>query len=316
MRSPRTVMVLGLLLAACGSANDATGDSSPDENAGAGLPDRMVVALDEFAAVHALTIGVEPDVVFTVFGYESTTPILGDRDIHTVEYGSELDLEAVAAAAPDVIFGVSLPTTASARAELEQIAPTTIIDYTAGWDEQLASVAEALGAEDAAREVRDRIAERTQALAEDLAAEGLDGTVTSVIGDNGGFFSPPSSTAVGSILAEVGLDRPAAQHEATESTSPFALFAPETFTDHDGEQLFLLSGGPYQTEGLRSSPLWSQLRAVQDDAVSEVSGEMWLGPSAFSVAWVLDDVRAVLLNGAPPADVGEASQRLADFVED
>ncbi|MGY1714042.1 ABC transporter substrate-binding protein [Geodermatophilus sp. SYSU D01106] len=299
-----------LVLAGCGTDDEPTA-AAP--TSGGSADDQVVVALDDFAAMHALALGVEPDLVLEAFAYESTSAVFDDLGLPTQPYGDALDPEAVAAADPDVVIGVSLPTTVAAEAQLEAIAPTTVVDYTAGWDEQLATVAGALGREDEAAAVRERLDEQTADLAADLEEAGVAGSVVSVVGDNGGFFSPPGATAVGSLLAGVGLTRPPAQETAGSAESPFALFGAETLTDHDGDVLFLLSGGPYLTEGLTGSPLWSGLQAVRDDAVHEVSGEVWLSASAFSVAWVLDDLRAVLLDGGTAATGAEAPERFAEF---
>ena len=134
------------------TAGDATAGSATGGSA-APPDDQVVVALDDFAAMHALTLGVEPDLVLEVFEYESTSAVFDDLGLQTRPYGAELDLETVAGAAPDLILGVSIPTTASAQSQLDAIAPTTVVDYTAGWDEQLASVAEALGRGSTAEEI-------------------------------------------------------------------------------------------------------------------------------------------------------------------
>ncbi|MGY1609397.1 MULTISPECIES: ABC transporter substrate-binding protein [unclassified Geodermatophilus] len=300
-----------LVLAACSSEPDASASSGAAS--GSATDDQVVLALDDFAAMHALTLGVEPDLVLEVFEYESTSAVFDDVGLDTRPYGSELDLEAVAAASPDVVIGVSIPTTASVESQLDAIAPTTVVDYTAGWDEQLSTVAEALGREDEAAQIREGLQEATADLAADLDAAGLAGSVTSVVGDNGGFFSPPAATAVGSVLTGVGLARPPAQEQPGDPASPFVTFTAETLPDHDGDALFLLSGGPYLTDGLTGSPLWPGLRAVQAGAVHEVSGETWLSASAFSVGWVLDDLRAALLGEGEPATTDQAPARFAEF---
>ncbi|WP_409329064.1 ABC transporter substrate-binding protein [Trujillonella humicola] len=301
-----------VLLASCSSGSDGDGEVAAS-GATAGGGDQVVVALDDFAALHALSLGTEPDVVLEVFEYESTSAIFDDLGLTTQPYGSELDVEAVAALEPDVIIGVSIPTTAAAEAQLEAIAPTTVVDYTAGWEEQLAVVAEALGREDEAAAVQQRVEDSADDLAAALEDAGRGGAVVSVVGDNGGFFSPPGSTAVGSVLSGVGLTRPPAQEASGDATSPFVLFTAETLPDHDGDAIFLLSGGPYATGGLTGSPLWPTLGAVTAGAVAEVSGEMWLAPSAFSVTWVLDDVRAALLGEGEVASAADAPGRFAEF---
>ncbi len=308
----RAAASAAVLLVVTGCAGGETPAASPAPG-GSATDDQVVLALDDFAAVHALTLGVEPDLVLEVFEYESTSAVFDDLGLTTRPYGAELDLEAVAAARPDVIIGVSIPTTAAAEDQLDAIAPTTVVDYTAGWDEQLSTVAGVLGREDRAQELQGRLEEATTDLAADLEDAGLAGSVTSVVADNGGFFSPPAATAVGSVLAAAGLARPAAQEQAGDPASPFVTFTAETLTDHDGDALFLLSGGPYLTEGLTASPLWAGLRAVQEGAVHEVSGEVWLSASAFSVDWVLADLRAALLGEGEPATTEQAPERFAQF---
>jgi iron complex transport system substrate-binding protein len=301
-----------LLLSGCGAGDSGT-DSEAATAGSSDATDQVVLALDDFAALHALTLGIEPDTVYEVFDYEATSEIFDDLGLETRPYGSELDVEAVAALEPDVILGVSIPTTVAVEDQLRDIAPTTVLDYTAGWEEQLDTAAAALGREDDAERVRDRVAEHTDELAGELRDAGLTDTVVSVVGDNGGFFSPPTTTALGSALDSVGLARPPAQQQAGDAASPFVVFGAEALADHDGEHLFLLSGGPYLTEGLTGSPLWPGLRAVAAGTVAEVSGEMWLAPSAFSVVWILDDLRAVLLEQGAAAAAADAPARLAEF---
>jgi len=299
------------------TADRATPSAAPSPTDGRTAPSpddgQVVVALDDFAALGALSVGVTPDLVLEAFDYATTSAIFDDLGLATEPYGAEPGLERVAAARPDVILGVSLPTTSAAREQLDAIAPTTVVDYTAGWREQLDQIAGALGREDAAAALAGRVDDAAAALAEDLAAAGRDGTVVSVVGDNGGLFSVPEGSSVGSVLARAGLARPPAQTAATDPTSPFVTFSAETLADHDGDVVYLLSGGPYATEGLTSSPLWPGLGAVASGAVHEVSGELWLATSPFAVDWVLRNLRATLLDGDPPADPSDAPARFAAF---
>lgn len=300
------------------SSGEQPASSPPAATSGSGAAaspaqdDRVVVALDDFAALNVLSLGVTPDLVLEVFEYETTTAIFDNLGLTTQPYGADLDLEQVIAAEPDVIIGVSLPTTLSKEADLASIAPTTILDYAGTWQEQMDAAAAALGRQDAATALQARLEGDLDALATDLASAGVTGTVVSVIGDNAGRFSPPPDTALGSLLAGAGLERPAAQ--LTANTPPFVSFSPETLRDHDAEVLYLLSGGAYATDGLEGSPLWPQLTAVTSDAVDEVNGETWLGSSAFSVDWVIRDLRATLLDDGAAAPGSDAPARFAEFL--
>lgn len=301
------VLLLPVLVAGCRQAPTAATPAEAEEP--------VVVALDDFAALGALAVGVTPDLAFDAFEYESTRAVLADQGVQTEPYGSEVNLERVAAARPDVILGVSLPTTAEAEEELDAVAPTTVIDYTATWDEQLREVAAALGREAEAEQLVARLERDAEDLRADLAGAGLDGAVTSVLAARETLFSPPAGSGVGSVLTSAGLARPPAQEVAVDPTSPFIAISPELLADHDGDVVFLLSGGAYDPAGLTGSPLWPRLGAVQAGEVHEVSAEVWLSGTPFGIDWVLRDLRATLLDDEPAAVAEDAPERLRLFAE-
>lgn len=297
-----------VLTASCGSGDDepaATGSAAPDDPG-------VVIALDDFAAMHALSVGVRPDVVFDVFEYETSRAIWADLGITAVPYGSELDVEKVIAAKPDVIIGVSIPTNAAKKDTLDKIAPTTILDYTADWRVQLTEAAKAIGRADAARKVVEKIDADVAALRRDLPAS-VNKTV-SILGHNStGTFSVPEQTGLGTLVRDAGLDRPAAQKAKKEATSPFISVSLETLTDHDAPTLFLMAGGAYDPKQLKDSPLWSRLQAVQQNKVHEVCAEMWFAASPFAIDWVVDDLRATLIDGKPAATPAQAAAKFRTF---
>lgn len=313
MRGRAGLLALALALTACGGEDDDGGSGGA---AAAPADDRTVVALDEFAAVALLSLGVEPDLALTVFDYESTGALLADQGVATQPYGAALDVERVLAADPDVVVGVSIPTTLEVQDRLQQVAPTTVLDYASSWQDQLTAAAGAVGAQDRAAGVVAGLEARTRQLRDDLAAAGRGGVVVSVLGDNPDLFSPPPDSPVGSLLAAAGLARPPAQQQASGGGSPFTLLSEELLPEQDGDEVLLLSGGPYATADLTGSRLWPGLPAVQRGDVAEVSGEVWLSSSAFAVDWVLDDLRAVLLEEGAVAAAGDAAGRFRAFLDE
>lgn len=301
------IAVAALLLSGCGAASAPApaGSSAPAGGADPGV----VVALDDFAALNALSLGVRPDVVFDVFGYETSKAIWADQGITPVPYGSELDVEKVIAAKPDLILGVSIPTTVSQKATLEKVAPTTILDYTADWRTQLTQTAQALGRVPQAETVGKRIDADLATLKKDLGA----GRVVSVLSYSEGVYSVPEKSGLGSLLRDAGLDRPAAQKVVKEATTPFIDVSLEKLTDHDGEAVFLMTGGAYDPKPITGSPLWNRLAAVGAGKVYEVSAETWFGSSPFAVDWVIDDLRTTLIEGGKAAGPGEAAARFTAF---
>ncbi|MGL5908424.1 MAG: ABC transporter substrate-binding protein [Phycicoccus sp.] len=138
-------LVALIAAAACGQ-----GGSGGRENTAASSPSsaddpRRIVALDDFAAVQALSLGVRPDYVLTAFQYETTTAIFDDLGIRTGPYGAELSVEKVLAERPDIVIGVSLPTTVDKEKQLAERADVTILDYAGSWQDQLRETAAALG---------------------------------------------------------------------------------------------------------------------------------------------------------------------------
>ena len=307
---PLLAAAAALLLAGCGAPAPAP--------AGAGAPsapdDPVVVALDDFAALNAMSLGVQPDLVLEVFGYTSTAAVFADAGVPTQPYGSGLDVEQVLAAGPDVVLGVSLPTTLEAEDELRAAVPgTTVLDYTASWQEQLTATAAALGVPERAPALQERLDADLAALAADLEAAGLAGAAASVLAESDGVFSPPPTTPAGTVLADVGLGRPAAQQQATAPDTPFVPVSPEGLTDHAGDVVYLLSGGGYDTTTITGNPLWPTVEAGARAGVHEVSGEAWFGSSAFTVDWIARDLRATLLDGAPAATDADAPARFRAF---
>jgi ABC-type Fe3+-citrate transport system substrate-binding protein len=156
------LLSLSILASACG--NDPTaGDTVPPAET------RRLVALDEFSGLAALSVGVTPVQIDTVFGYTTASDVFNHLGVTTGTAGTDgVDLEAVAALTPTDIIGVSIPTTASAEPNLDEIAPTTVIEYTATWQDQLRTVGEALGRVDEAEDVIARVEASISTLKTDI----------------------------------------------------------------------------------------------------------------------------------------------------
>lgn len=282
----------------------------------AGNTSLQVVALDEFAGLSILALGVKPTSVFLTFDYASAKAVFDAAGVQTVLASRDgVNLEALTALKPATIVGVSIPTTVAAQEKLELIAPTTVIEYTASWQDQLKVAGTAVGrAEDAAALI-DRIERGLTTLKTDLSSAGKAGQTISVIGTiAGNSFALSRTGLVGSILEQVGLQRPAAQDIATEPTNPFITISAEHLNDHDADVIFLLSGGAYNPDTLIASALWATLGAVKTNRVVNVVAELWLSANAFSVDWIVQDVRAALLGDGTVATEADVVNRWQAFV--
>ncbi|MFC1464226.1 MAG: ABC transporter substrate-binding protein [Candidatus Brachytrichaceae bacterium NZ_4S206] len=256
-----------------------------------------VVALDEFAGLAVLSLGIKPAQVFITFDYASAEAVFDFAGVQTAPAAaSGVNLEAIAALKPAIIMGVSIPTTVEAKEKLDVIAPTTVIEYTASWQDQLKTTGATVGRMEAADLLIKRLDAAVSALKSDLASAGAAGKTVSVIGAlSNDMFALSRTGTVGSILGQVGLKRPAAQDMATEATDPFITISAERLNDHDADLIFLLSGGQYTTDTLTASPIWKTLKAVLANQVVNVVAELWLSSNAFGVDWIVRDLRAALL---------------------
>ncbi len=273
-----------------------------------------VVALDEFAGLSALVLGVKPASVFLTFGYASARAVFDFAGVPTLQAAPNgVNLEAVAALKPATIIGISIPTTAAAQEQLNSIAPTTVIPYTASRQEQL-QVGATLGRAEAATALTSRLDRAVANLQADLAAAGKAGQTISVIGAAGlDAFALSRTGLVGSLLEQVGLKRPPAQDIATDATDPFLPIAAEKLGDHDADTIFLLRGGAYESDALTASALWSTLKAVKANRVVNVVAEVWLSSNAFGLDWIVRDVRAALLGDGAVATEADVVRRWQTF---
>jgi iron complex transport system substrate-binding protein len=271
----------------------------------------VIVALDEFTGLAALTVGAKPARVFLTFEYATAKTIFDAAGVPTSPaFGGGANLEAVAALKPTNIIGISIPTTVEVKDKLNALANTTVVEYTAPWRDQLEIVGKALGRADKAAEVAGRIDKSLASLKSEIAAAGKAGSSVSVIGtlDNQ-FFALAKSGLVGSILEQIGLKRPALQDVTTEPTNPFVPISAEKLTDHDADRIVLFSGGAYDPKPLTSLALWPQLTAVRDKKVSEVLAEVWFMPNSFGADWIIRDLRAALLGDGTVAKAGDVLGR-------
>lgn len=271
-----------------------------------------LVALDEFAGLAALSLGAVPAAVFDTFGYPASRAVFVDAGVTILPSADGLGVEAIAAARPTRIVGVSIPTTVEATDRLTTIAPTTVLEFASTWDVQLRAVAEAIGRTEAATRIIDGLRARIDTTRADLAAAGIAGRTVSVLGSlEGAGFALARSGGTGAVLSALDLARPAAQDVDRPATDPFVVFSGEQLTDHGADHLFVLSGSGYDPAAVTEAPLFGPLRGSAQTSV--VLGEMWFGASAFAIDWILSDVRAALLGDGTVRQEADAVRHWSSF---
>ncbi|MFR9723737.1 ABC transporter substrate-binding protein [Streptomyces sp. MS19] len=285
-----------LALTACGSDSDSDSDSGSDSSGGAGAvtvdtamgevevpadPQRVVV-LDTGELDTTLALGITP-----VGAAETDTGTMGlsylpqDQlaDIQNIGVVGQPNLEAVNELDPDVIIGSKIRVE-QFYDELSAIAPTVLTETVgAPWKENFALHAQALGRADEAQAVVDAYDEHVAQVTEALGgAEATAETEVSMLrfieGANTRLYG--RENFIGSILADVGLGRPAITDEAPDG---FAVeISPEQVDQADADVIYYTSYGSADASGEEAAvggPLWDDLTAVRNDRAFPVDDDLW-----------------------------------------
>lgn len=193
--------------------------------------------------------------------------------------GEELDLEAVAAAQPDLIIGGGQGITAVQAEELydqlSAIAPTVLVPTTTtAWEDQLSIVADAAGRSDAVSELTD---------AYDAKVEEVEAAIT-VPGGNAAFllslpngkpYLIPSTAALPSLAGELGFTL---DDVVTKAGNPQLYGSGDSFEVStelldqvaDAPVLFVVDVGGRSLEELKTDPLYAGLPAFTAGTVYEL----------------------------------------------
>lgn len=322
-------LLLSLLISACSSLlqrqQPATPPLSPNEGRVIAhamgetvVPHqpRRVVILGAIADV--LALGIQP-VGASTLGIAQRddagelASFIGDQagDITLVGHTAQPNLEAIAQLQPDLIMGAKGVHDGIYR-QLSRIAPTVVIDISQGvdaWQRYFKTAAEALGKSAAAEallaEYEQRLAAFQQAMGDRLAT-----TEVSVARFRPNVFRAyMSGSFAGAVLQDAGVVRP--EYQAQDKA--FENLSLEQISQIDGDVLFVMQDSSDQSmlARVKQSPLWSQLNAVQQGNVYEVSLEAWfLNAGIVGANLILNDLFRYLV----PEDGVENDRHLVEQV--
>ena len=279
------------------------------------VPNRIerLVVLNRGSFDNAIALGLQPVATVTVQRLEN---LFSDQLSGVVDLGStdSPNLERMLQLRPDLILGFEKQRRVYNQAS--QIAPTVLIpsEHSGDWKERFSFTANALDKSDQAKEVIDaynsRLEDFKRAMGGDSSSptqsDNSNPTISIVriypdkitLYTNVGF--------IGTILEDAGLPRPPSQDLNLEETQASG-FSPiqytisrEAFDKADGDTIFVIVGNRDEkiddvlTE-LKADPLWSQLKAVQHNAVYKV-GDHWVGSGPIAANVVIDDLYKYLVN--------------------
>lgn len=264
-------------------------------------PQRIVVlAGDELDALCAL--GLQSRIVAAALPDGSTSqPSYLGTVIHQVPGAgtrSNPDLAAIAAAKPDLILG-SAALTPQAYPQLSAIAPTVFTDAPgARWQDNLRTIGAAAGRAEATGELIGAFDDRARQAGAAADAPHFQASIVQFTDTTMRIWGADNFPA--SVLADVGVDRPAAQRFTDKpylevGISDADLDRSPDFSAADGDILYLSFASPAAKDrapAVLESAAWRKLSATRDNRVFIVNNEVWqTGQGVIAARGIVDDLR-------------------------
>lgn len=302
-----TLTVVALAATGCGGQQSTAGDQSKRTVASANGPvsipakPKRVVVLWKPTLAAAVALGVKP--VGTVADPKSKTADLmpylpANYPIEALSVISntaadDINIERIAKLQPDLIIGAATANgkQTGIRETLSKIAPVVLLPWAgnSSWRKHFTDVAAVLNASGAG--VLDTY---QQQVAKAKAALGNRAqkpvSLVRVQGTSEFRIETPLSFP-GSVVADVGIPRPAAQQQPDKGKD-FRTTGPEQLDLVDGDTIFVLAntsqGGT--VAAITSSPLWTGLAGVRAHRVFSVDFDYWNAANYYSASRILDDL--------------------------
>ncbi|GHP18465.1 ABC transporter substrate-binding protein [Rhodococcus fascians] len=307
--------------AACSTASQNTDDGASSETRTVDTPmgpvevpvdPQRVVSLDAYVGLQALDeLGAPVIATGTLGGGLRTLVSAASQELPSIGVTAlgDMQLEAIAAAAPDLIVGRQ-PIGEEYYAELSGIAPTVLIPFTY-WRDQYIDVADSVGLTARASQNFTGLDERIAALRSDLEQawpNGLRLSVVRVSDTSGDVRSYNTLTASATflyadILSGAGIVPSANFLPGADPSKVNTAVSAENLPFIDGDVIIYYVGAGGQADAgvaveqaLTSSPLWSRLSAVQANRAFKVDSAPWFdGYNLSGANAVIDDLRRILL---------------------
>ncbi|NDJ17464.1 ABC transporter substrate-binding protein [Myxacorys almedinensis A] len=272
------------------------------------LHPQRIVAMSYNSLADILALNSKPVAAFIDGGYEAFDYLADKTDGVEMMYGSQPNLERIVLLKPDLIIVVSDGAFQGIYNQLSQIAPTVVLPWmeTIGdWKQHLQDVAGVLEKTKLATQLLDDYDRRIQHLKQALSiksAADQKGAASSKENRQQPIQISFASVMRGQlyydgkdfadrILDELGLLAP------RSVTS--GILSEETLPEIDGDILFIATyteNDRSLLEQLQQRPLWSQVKAVQQNQVYLVNLNLWHGYNILAAHAVLDEIEKYLVN--------------------
>lgn len=293
-----------LILAACGNEEEQKTvkkesdkkDSADSSESQVDSYDKKTASISIFLTGDLMALGITPDGTTT----SDYLPLDEERFSETEYLGftKEPDMEALIAMQPDEIFIDSEFAEKHGLDKYEAIATTHVINLDDGrWKDHLVELAAIVDREDTAEQFIQEYDAKAADVAE-LANEKLgEGTVMAVRVSPKGLRVYGMERPLGPILFEDLGFTPATGVEAIEKN--WENISKEVLPDFEADTIFVLvsavdEGSEELYEELQNDPIWSSLKAVQNDQVFLIAEQPWLDYSAYGNKLALDNLEVIL----------------------
>lgn len=179
-------------------------------------PQRLV-ALNPATLADAIALGIKP--IGTTYDYDNRLPEYLEKDIEGIELvgtWAQPSIEKIALLKPDLIIGWQ-HNYESIYPQLSEIAPTVLYDWKSTlsqrdyWKKYLNFVAEVIGREEASQKVWQTYNQQIEKLRQAIGDRYQGKTISVVLFCCGQIYAKPENSFIGSILKDVGLERPSSQ---------------------------------------------------------------------------------------------------------
>ena len=261
-------------------------------------PQRIVTLTDAWLLAPALDLGIKP-IATTTYSAVDGIPFRSVKaeqveGIERIGDGHQPNLEKLVALKPDLILA-DANLHQAIYDHLSAIAPTVAFIFYEGdsFKDTFRQIALVLNkaerAEQLLTQYQNRIEQFKQMMGNRL--ETLKISYISIYGELGTIGT--AFTAY-EVLSDAGLKLVPVQEKMARLDS--VNFSIETLPEHDGDFLFIEKYPNKEAASIQKNPLWKQLDVIQSGRYTEISLERWIGISATTANYILDDLFKYLAN--------------------
>ena len=278
-------------LANCRVVQHAAGETCIPNN-----PQR-VVTLWGGTFSSTLALGIKPIASTWIPGEPFPEHLQGKVD-KVENLGFEPNLERLLLLKPDLIL--SNTRLQNIYTQLSSIAPTVSLYHPtppASWQRTLEDLAKILDKEQESKKLINDYWQQIEQLKKALGDRRMQMQVSvATVDQTYGIFIYGKQHPTSIVLNDIGLQRPPAQDGDFFTRDKISY---ENLSDIDGDVLFLSYGeeaGRQALEKLQQSPLWQQLKVVQQNRVYLVDSDHWYAFDILAMNAVIDDLFKYLVN--------------------